>query len=326
MPARRRATTLSERLIASAFAGALRLKRLLARNQRLERLLYAAGNRQGYAITSVHDVMLADRARTGAYARGIEANVGRGDVVVDLGTGVGVLACLAARQGAEKVYAIDHESVERARELARANGLSNVEFQQVHSDEFRPAEPVDVIIQEQIGTLIFNERMVPNVVSLRERVLRPGGRVLPNRFDIYLEPVQLVRGAMSRCCGSIGFRASTSRRCDASLSRSRATRAPCGSRRARSRRCSPDRSLLSQSISSGTVPGPCPAGFNSSGLRLPTGSSTGSCSSSAGPHCAAAVAGTGLVISYLCRPPLLALRAAPALRAWFGARRGSRGI
>jgi precorrin-6B methylase 2 len=175
----------------AVFSGGMRLKRLITRNPRLERLFYEARNRNQFAHLAVHDAMLADEVRIDAYARGIAANVREGDVVVDLGTGVGILACLAARQRPRKVYAIDHDAVDLARTFAEANGFRGIDFRRIHSDDFDPDEPVDVIVQEQIGTAIFNERMVTNVSALRDRVLRPGGRVLPNRFDIYVEPAEL---------------------------------------------------------------------------------------------------------------------------------------
>ena len=58
--------------------------------------------------------MLNDRARTDAFIRAIEATVRPGDVVVDLGTGTGVLALAAARAGARRVYAIEASGVGRA--------------------------------------------------------------------------------------------------------------------------------------------------------------------------------------------------------------------
>jgi protein arginine N-methyltransferase 1 len=179
-----------EPLAESALAGALGLLERLDRNPRVAALLHAARNRRSYNLT-IHDLMLADRRRMNAYARGIAANVQPGDVVLDLGTGTGILGCMAAAQGARKVYAIDHDSVDIARALAEANGLSNIEFHQVHSERFEPPEQVDVIIHELIGDRIFDERMIPDIPSLRDRVLRRGGRILPNRVDTYLEPVEV---------------------------------------------------------------------------------------------------------------------------------------
>ena len=141
-----------------------------------------------------HERMLADEVRTGAYERAIAQQIGEGDVVVDLGTGTGILGMLAARR-AKKVYAVDHSGIiEAARLVAEANGASNIEFVRSNSRHFTPAEPVDVILHEQIGDELFEENMVENVVDLRTRLLRPGGRILPARFALFVEPVMLKDG------------------------------------------------------------------------------------------------------------------------------------
>jgi hypothetical protein len=181
--------TLAERIARARFSSGMKSKRLILRNPRLERLFYEALNRDQFGRLAVHDAMLADDVRMGAYARGIGANVREGDVVLDLGTGVGVLACLAARQRPRKLFAIDHNAVDLARTLAEANGFRGIDFRRVHSEDLNPDEPV--VFQEQMGTATFNERMVTSVAAVRDRVLRPGGRILPNRFDVFLEPAQL---------------------------------------------------------------------------------------------------------------------------------------
>jgi protein arginine N-methyltransferase 1 len=103
-----------------------------------------------------------------------------------------VLACLAAQRGAQ-VHAIEHTAViDHARELARTNGLAgSITFHRMHSRDFQAPGPIDVILHEQIGHSLIDEDMVENVVSLRDRVLAPGGIVLPSRFALYADPVQL---------------------------------------------------------------------------------------------------------------------------------------
>jgi predicted RNA methylase len=65
-----------------------------------------------------------DSERNEAYRRGIEATVEEDDLVVDIGTGSGLLALMAANAGAQHVFAIEGDpSLERAaRKVIAANG------------------------------------------------------------------------------------------------------------------------------------------------------------------------------------------------------------
>ena len=162
----------------------------VASNEWLTSVVYDLMNETNFTGLSEHEEMLSDRVRVDAYHRGIHANIHPGDVVVDLGTGSGLLACMASRAGASKVYAIEHgEIIDLAREIAAHNGCDNIEFVRTNSREFTPPEPVDVILHEQMGDELFNENMVENVLDLRDRALRPGGRVLPSAFRLFVEPV-----------------------------------------------------------------------------------------------------------------------------------------
>ncbi len=70
--------------------------------------------------------MVSDRPRTNAFAAAIREVVQPGDVVLDVGTGTGILAMFAAKAGARKVYAIDATDIaEVATDLVKANGLSD---------------------------------------------------------------------------------------------------------------------------------------------------------------------------------------------------------
>jgi protein arginine N-methyltransferase 1 len=136
--------------------------------------------------------MLADQPRMAFYHAAISRHIQPGDRVIDLGTGTGILAAFAARRGAAHVYAIDHsEILTHARDLAAANGIQNVEFIAAHSTEFTATGRVDVIVHEQMGDGLFDEAMVANVTDLRDRMLKPGGRILPGAFDLYCEPIKV---------------------------------------------------------------------------------------------------------------------------------------
>ncbi|MFC6752671.1 methyltransferase domain-containing protein [Halorubrum tibetense] len=165
--------------------------RRLRSNETVSNALYDLTNEDQFSTLCAHERMLADPVRVDTYAAGIERHVEAGDVVVDLGTGTGILAFLAAQQGAT-VHAIDHaEIIEIAKIAAEYNGIEHVEFHQTNSREFTCSEAVDVILHEQMGAALFDENMLENVLDLKRRVLADDGRVLPARFELFAEPVRV---------------------------------------------------------------------------------------------------------------------------------------
>lgn len=129
--------------------------------------------------------MLADERRMRRYRAAIEGVVRPGDVVVDLGTGLGVLAMMAARAGAAKVYAVEvrPQAARVARAVIAANGLAD-RITVVESDalEVELPEPVDVIVNELIGDFGTDENIQECVRAVADRSLKPGGRVVPSRL------------------------------------------------------------------------------------------------------------------------------------------------
>jgi SAM-dependent methyltransferase len=184
-----RRTEILEALISLLFC----CKRILRSNPSLARAMRAAKRRRSFDKIQLHEEMLADSVRLDAYHAAIQRYVTPQDCVVDVGTGTGVLAFFAAAKNPRRVYAIDHSRklLAYAKAAAETNGIANVTFIRSASRRFRPAEPIDVIIQEQMGIGLFDEGMVESILDVRDRCLRPGGRILPAKFEFYLEPVQL---------------------------------------------------------------------------------------------------------------------------------------
>jgi type I protein arginine methyltransferase len=184
------------KLLTAIFESYLRLKQRVKLPPRLQRAYQAAQEKltsQAYfANLHVHERMLADCPRIEAYHRAITQQVHEGDVVLDLGTGTGILAFFAAARQPKRVYAIDHaEIIEVARVMAELNELTNITFLKANSREITLPEQVDILVQEQMGSWIFNENMLESVLDLRNRLLKPGGKILPAKFEFFVEPVQL---------------------------------------------------------------------------------------------------------------------------------------
>ncbi len=173
--------------LASAVAG------LAGRIERRARAVsYRLANRANFSNLQIHESMLSDAVRVSAYAAALPQVVKRGQTVFDFGTGTGVLALLAAKAGAGHVHAVDHSAIiEVARRLAAANGLPDLTFYQASADDVVLPHKVDLLVHEQMGHYLFEERMVTNLTRTRDRLVVAGGRILPARFEFFVEPVQV---------------------------------------------------------------------------------------------------------------------------------------
>jgi len=137
-----------------------------------------------------HRQMLADLPRVRAMGGALRATLRPGEVVLDIGTGSGLLAMLACRWGAGRVYAIEKGHIlEVARELAKHNGLEGrIEFFAGHSTKVELPERVDLVVAELIGDFGLDEGIWPVFTDARRRFLREGGRLLPEGLDLCAAP------------------------------------------------------------------------------------------------------------------------------------------
>jgi len=145
-----------------------------------------------YDSLRIHDMMLSDTVRTAAYQRAVEASVKPGDIVLDIGTGTGILALFAARAGAGRVYAVEpSDIIDVAKRIAQRNGLaSRIEFIQARVEEVDLPEKADCIVSEWLGVFALQENMLPSIASAIDRLLKPGGKILPETVRLFLSLIE----------------------------------------------------------------------------------------------------------------------------------------
>ncbi|WP_161958681.1 methyltransferase domain-containing protein [Ferruginivarius sediminum] len=139
-----------------------------------------------------HNLMLNDRLRMAVYKKAVKNAIEPGMAVLDLGTGTGILARWALEAGAARVYGI--EVSRKILDIAEAN-LAQAGV----ADRFTPIndlsynvelpEKVDIIVSEIIGNIGDNEDCAPILADARDRFLKPGGTMLPQRLTPYFVPV-----------------------------------------------------------------------------------------------------------------------------------------
>ena len=127
------------------------------------------------------NLCLYDTERTKRFRRAIHKVVKPGDVVVDAGSGTGILGMFAAQAGAKRVYALElnRRFIKVIKENAKRNGFEKV-FKVVNCDatKYKLPEKVDVIICELLSTGLFFEPEI-QIINHLKRFLKKGGRIVP---------------------------------------------------------------------------------------------------------------------------------------------------
>jgi protein arginine N-methyltransferase 1 len=146
-----------------------------------------------------HRAMLADGVRMDGFRRALESVVKNGDVVIDVGSGSGILSFFAARAGAAKVFGLETTRlVDDARRLAKENRLDQVvEFIQCDAGALtsdKIGKSADVLVGEWIGRFVLDEwRHFEAFCRVRDTSLRPGGTVIPRKVHLFLAPISDAR-------------------------------------------------------------------------------------------------------------------------------------
>jgi len=144
-----------------------------------------------YSHISIHLEMLRDGPRTNTYHKALsDPSIFKDAIVLDVGCGTGILAIFAAKAGAKHVYALDASGpmTALARQIIADNGLEDV-VTVVHSklEDWHPPDlQVDVIVSEWMGYFLLYEGMLDSVLTARDRFMKPGGKMFPDKAILYL--------------------------------------------------------------------------------------------------------------------------------------------
>lgn len=148
-----------------------------------------------YDHFSIHEEMLKDKVRTLSYRQAIFQNrhLFKDKVVLDVGCGTGILSMFAARAGAKHVIAVDMSSIiSMADKVIKLNGLDDkiTLLQGKLEDVEMPYPEVDIIISEWMGYFLLYESMLDTVLVARDKYLKKGGLIFPDKSTIYLAGIE----------------------------------------------------------------------------------------------------------------------------------------
>jgi protein arginine N-methyltransferase 1 len=146
---------------------------------------------RGWADPVEHARMLHDDRRTSDYIAAVGNAVRSEDIVLDIGTGSGVLAVAAAHAGARHVFAVEASDIaDVAEHVFAANGVQDrVTLIRGWSRDIELPEPADVLVAELIGNEPFEEEILETTLDARRRLLKPDAQLIPYALELVAWPL-----------------------------------------------------------------------------------------------------------------------------------------
>ncbi|QUL37557.1 50S ribosomal protein L11 methyltransferase [Erythrobacter sp. JK5] len=143
-----------------------------------------------HKVPGFHLEMLHDADRNSAYHRALQIHA-PGKTVLDIGTGSGLLAMMAARAGAKRVIACEANRMlaDRAKSVIAANGLADrITVFDRHSTKLDRETDLDggadLIVSELFSTDLLYEDVLRSLAHARRCLATPDATFLPNRASI----------------------------------------------------------------------------------------------------------------------------------------------
>lgn len=155
-------------------------------------LTFAARLVYSSAIPGWHLPMVNDTERNDAYAEALQRAVTPDSVVLEIGTGSGLVAMMAARAGARHVYSceVNRPLAQVAQQTVAINGLANrVTVIPKLSTQLEIGtdlpEKADVFVSELVNIGMLSPNMLGILQHARQHLVKPEARIIPARATVH---------------------------------------------------------------------------------------------------------------------------------------------
>lgn len=163
-------------------------------------------------IPSWHFPMLADEGRNMAYDKALQKAIRPEHAVLDIGTGSGLLAMMAARAGSKNVTAceMNKDLAEVAERIVSKNKWQdNIKVFHKKSSALKigtdMSQKADVLVSEILDTGLLGEGVFPSIRHAQRELLKEDAVIIPKSADIHavliqsdelkkIHPIQTVSG------------------------------------------------------------------------------------------------------------------------------------
>lgn len=159
-----------------------------------------------------HFLIVRDTVRNAAYEMALRRAVKPDSRVLEIGTGTGLLAMMAARAGAAQVVTCEMNPLiaETARKIIDQNGYAGrVRVVAKHSDQLDLQADLggraDILVSEIVSNNLLGEDVLPAHEHAVRQLLRPGAHVIPARGHVRIALAEDSRHENSYLSETDGF-------------------------------------------------------------------------------------------------------------------------
>ena len=142
-------------------------------------------------VPGFHVPMIRDQPRNQAFEQALQRAVTPETVLLDIGSGTGLLALMAARAGAKHVYSCEGNAAMAAvaKDIVRTNGYADritiiPKYSTDVDCDTDLGGPVNLVVAEIIGRDFVCENVLPSMQDVAKRLVKPGVRMIPASGDI----------------------------------------------------------------------------------------------------------------------------------------------
>ena len=148
---------------------------------------------KGSSVPNWHLSMMNDLPRNKAYFEAIKLAINENDLVLDIGTGSGILSMMAIDAGAKKVITCESSSSisEIAENIIHKTGYSTIinlikkKSTDLIIGKDRPRK-ADVVISEILSAEFVGEGVCSSIIDANNRLLAENGRMIPESGSIMI--------------------------------------------------------------------------------------------------------------------------------------------
>jgi len=149
------------------------------------------------AVPNWHVPMMNENLRNNAYKAAINLAIKKGDIVLDIGTGAGLLSMIAADCGAQQVITceVSPTIAKVAEKIIWKNGFSNkIKLINKNSKDVKLGQDidkkVDVVVSEILSSEFVGEGIQTSILDAKKRLLKQNGKMIPQAGSIMIALVE----------------------------------------------------------------------------------------------------------------------------------------